>query len=136
MAKEPSCFPGVPGSAESHMAAAGVAYASGSADACAAHAAMAAVVLLQRLTDASRGETATGPAWERNDVVRGRMRYGTPTGVRLLSVHYLIQRRHEDKPGFWHAMVLKADEGTGVQVGTSTVLREGGSDYRVAQFLD
>lgn len=136
MAEESSDFPGIPGSAESHMAAAGIAYKSGSADVCAAHAAMAAVGLLQRLAGARRGESTTEPAWERNDVVRSRLRYGTPTGEHLLSVHYLIQRQHESRPRRWHAMVLKADDGTGVQVGANAVLIEGSPHYRVARFPD
>lgn len=136
MAKEMGDQFGFLADVDGHLAAAEVAYAGGSADVCAAHAAMAAAGLVQRLAARVRGLSSEEPSWERNDVVRGRLRYQLAPGAEvLLSVYYLLQRKEEDSR-WWHAVVLKADEGTGAQVGVATRIPEGDLRYHVARFPD
>jgi hypothetical protein len=76
------------------------------------------------------------PAWQVNDMVRHRNRYATPIGDHEADLVALLQRPHEDRPGWWQAMVLRSDPITGVIVGQSITLNERGKNNRVARFPD
>lgn len=114
------------------------AYEAGEAESCAAYAGMAAVGLLQRLTDRLEGVTAPEPRWRHGDVVRRRIAVQMYSESMDSFAYFMLQ--HPDQQtggdGWWRAQVIHADPLTDLTAGQTILLLEGAPQQRVARFPD